>query len=62
MGFLDQIEMEVEAFRKEALKLQDKRDKLHTRIDMLRSGFLAQEDGGLDPEEVELQLSRVGDR
>ena len=54
--------MEVEAFRKEALKLQDKRDKLHTRIDMLRSGFLAQEDGGLDPEEVELQLSRVGDR
>lgn len=61
---LDGIDCEVEALRKQAMELQEKRDQLHTRIDLLRtdSAFLAYQFDGLDPDEINFHLKRVNDR
>jgi BCL2-associated athanogene 2 len=59
---LDNIDTEVENLRKHAFKLQEKRDQLHTRIDLLRTDFLSSQCEGLDKEEINFHLKRVNDR
>lgn len=60
--FLDGIDREVESLRKQAMELQEKRDQLHTRVDLLRTDFLAPQVDGCDPDEIELYIKRISDR
>lgn len=60
---MDGIDREVESLRKQAIEMQEKRDQLHTRIDLLRTDFLASQfDDNLDQEEINFHLKRVKDR
>lgn len=59
---LDCIEVRVETLRKEALKLQDERDHLLTRIDMLKNTELLANLTEADKEEVGLTLMRINER
>lgn len=61
MGILDGIDREVEGLRKHALKLQEKRDQLNTRIDMLKTVFTPKVDD-MDEDEMNFHLKRVNDR
>lgn len=61
VGILDSIDTEVEALRKQAIELQEKRDRLHTRIDLLRTDFLASQVEA-DPDEIQFHLKRITDR
>lgn len=62
VSILDGIDREVESLRKQATELQDKRDQLHTRIDLLRTDFLTSHVDELDPDEIDFHLKRVSDR
>ncbi|XP_070507912.1 BAG family molecular chaperone regulator 2 isoform X2 [Chironomus tepperi] len=62
MSILDGIDREVEGLRKHAKKLQEKRDELNTRIDMLRTDFLIPKIDDMDQEEMHFHLKRVNDR
>ncbi|CAG9811828.1 unnamed protein product [Chironomus riparius] len=62
MSILDGIDREVEGLRKHARKLQEKRDELNTRIDMLRTDFLVPQIDDMDQEEMHFHLKRVNDR
>lgn len=59
---LDSIDTRVELLRKEALKLQDERDLILTRIDLLKNTDLLSNLNATDHEEVGLQLSRINAR
>lgn len=61
MTILDSIDNEVEALRKQAIELQEKRDRLHTRIDLLRTDFLTSQVEA-DPDEIQFHLKRILDR
>lgn len=60
--FLDSIDNRVEDLRKEAIKLQDQRDHLLTRIDMLKNTDLLTNLSEADQEEVSMQLKRINER
>lgn len=60
--FLDSIDNRVEELRKEAIKLQDQRDLLLTRIDMLKNTDLLTNLSEADQEEVSTQLKRINER
>lgn len=60
--FLDSIDNRVEALRKEAHKLQEERDHLLTRIDMLKNTDLLSNLSEADHEEVNLTLKRINER
>lgn len=60
--FLDSIDNRVEALRKEALKLQESRDELHTRIDMLKNTDILSNLNESDKEEIGMQLKRINER
>lgn len=62
IGMLDTIDNRVEALRKEALKLQEHRDHLLTRIDMLKNTDVLSNLNEADKEEVDLQLKRINER
>lgn len=62
LSILDGIDREVEALRKHAKKLQEKRDELNTRIDLLRTDFLVPQIDDMDHEEMQFHLRRVNDR
>jgi BCL2-associated athanogene 2 len=62
MSILDGMDKEVEALRKHARKLQEKRDQLHTRIDLLKTDFLAPEIDNMDQDEMKYYLKRIHDR
>lgn len=62
MSILDGIDREVENLRKHALKLQEKRDELHTRIDILKTDFLQPKIDDIDQDELNFHLKRVNDR
>ena len=59
---LDSIDNRVEELRKEAIKLQDQRDYLLTRIDMLKTTDLLTNLSEGDQEEVSTQLKRINER
>jgi BCL2-associated athanogene 2 len=59
---LDSVDNRVENLRKEAIKLQDQRDHLLTRIDMLKNTDLLTNLSEADQEEVSLQLKRINER
>lgn len=58
---LDGIDREVESLRKQAIDLQEKRDQLHTRIDLLRTDYFVSQVDELDPD-FDFYLKRVNDR
>jgi BCL2-associated athanogene 2 len=60
--FLDSIDNRVEDLRKEAINLQDQRDHLLTRIDMLKNTDMLTNLSEADQEEVSLQLKRINKR
>jgi len=61
--FLDNIDNRVEKLRKEAMKLQEERDQLMTRIDMLRNtDVLSNSLKEAEQEEINLQLKRINER
>lgn len=62
MNLLDSIEVRVETLRKEAIKLQDQRDHLQTRIDMLKNTELLSNLSDTDKEEVGMTLKRINER
>jgi len=62
IALLDSIDTRVEFLRKEALKLQDERDLILTRMDLLKNTDLLSNLNATDHEEVALQLSRISDR
>lgn len=63
MTILDGIDREVEGLRKHARKLQEKRDELNTRIDMLKTlDFVVPQIDDMDQEEIQFHLKRVNDR
>lgn len=62
ISFLDGIDNRVEALRKEAHKLQEERDRLLTRIDMLKNTDLLSNLSEADHEEVSLTLKRINER
>lgn len=62
MSILDGIDREVEGLRKHARKLQEKRDELNTRIDMLKTDFVVPQIDDMDQEEINFHLQRVNDR
>lgn len=59
---LDTIDTQVESLRKEALKLQEQRDDLLTRIDMLKNTDLLDNLTDSEREEISFHLRRVNDR
>jgi dsDNA-binding SOS-regulon protein len=59
---LDTIDNRVETLRKEALKLQEQREILSTRIDMLKNTEVLSNLSEADKEEVDLQLKRINER
>lgn len=59
---LDSTDNHVENLRKEAIKLQDKRDYLLTRIDMLKNTDLLTNLSEADQEEIGLTLKRINER
>ncbi|KAG5666562.1 hypothetical protein PVAND_014580 [Polypedilum vanderplanki] len=61
-NILDSIDREVESLRKHAKKLQEKRDELNTRIDMLKTDFITPNINDVDIEEMNFHLARVNDR
>lgn len=62
VNLLDSIDNRVEALRKEALKLQDERDHLLTRIDMLKNTDVLSNLSAEDKDEVYQQLKRINER
>jgi len=62
ISLLDSIDTRVELLRKEALQLQDERDLILTRIDLLKNTDLLSNLNATDHEEVGLQLSRINSR
>jgi BCL2-associated athanogene 2 len=62
IALLDTIDNRVEALRKEALKLQEQRDNLSTRIDLLKNTDVLSNLNEADREEVNLQLKRINAR
>jgi BCL2-associated athanogene 2 len=60
--FLDSIDNRVEDLRKEAIKLQDQRDHLLTRIDLLKNTDLLTNLNEEDQEEIGLHLKRINER
>jgi BCL2-associated athanogene 2 len=62
INFLDNIDNRVEALRKEAMKLQEQREDLLTRIDMLKNTDLLSNLNESDREEIGLQLHRINER
>ncbi|CRK92154.1 CLUMA_CG005706, isoform A [Clunio marinus] len=60
--FLDGIDNRVEALRKEAMKLQEERDILLTRIDMLKNTDVLSNLKEADQEEINLHLQRINER
>lgn len=61
VSLVDSIDNEVESLRKQAIEFQDKRDRLHTRIEMLRTDFLTSHVDA-DPDEIQFHLKRITDR
>ena len=59
---LDSIDTRVEALRKEALMLEEERDNILTRIDMLKNTDLLAHLSQTDHEDVDLQLKRISGR
>jgi len=59
---LDKIDTQVEELRKEALKLQEKRDSLLTQIDMLKNDDLLADLTTFEREEIGFHLKRVNER
>lgn len=62
INLLDSIDTRVEALRKEAMKLQEQRDHLQTRIDMLKNTEVLSNLSEADKEEISLQLKRINRR
>lgn len=62
ISLLDSIDTRVEALRKEAMKLQEQRDLLQTRIDMLKNTEVLSNLNEDDKEEISLQLKRINER
>lgn len=62
INLIDSIDNRVEALRKEAIKLQDERDILYTRIDLLKNTELLSHLSDADQEEVHMQLHRINER
>lgn len=62
MSLLDNIDNRVEALRKEAIKLQEQRDLLMIRIDMLKNTDVLTNLNAADQEEISLQLKRINER
>lgn len=59
---IDGLENRVETLRKEAISLQDQRDVLLTRIDMLKNTDMLANLSEADKEEVGLTLKRINER
>jgi len=62
ISFLDTIDNRVEALRKDAIKLQEERDHLYTRIHMLKNTDLLSNLSEADKEDVSMQLRRINER
>lgn len=62
VALLDSIDNRVETLRKEALKLQEERDLILTRIDMLKHTDLLTSLSAADHEEIHMTLQRINER
>lgn len=62
ISLLDSIDNRVEALRKEALKLQEERDLILTRIDLLKNTDLLTSLNPADHEEINMTLQRINER
>lgn len=62
VNLLDNIAIRVETLRKDAIKLQEQRDQLLTRIDMLKNTEVLSNLNETDKEEISVELKRINDR
>lgn len=62
VNLLDNIAVRVETLRKDAIKLQEQRDQLLTRIDMLKNTEVLSNLNETDKEEISVELKRINDR
>lgn len=62
VSLLDKIDNQVEELRREAVSLQEKRDNLMTKIDMMKHVDILENLDVNDRDDINLQLKRINER